>query len=225
MNGQLLIQINNISKIYKMTTQAVVALDNVSLSIKEGEYVAIKGPSGSGKSTLLHIIGCLDTPTTGTYKFYGQLVSNLSDDELSKIRNKEIGFVFQFFNLIPEETALHNVELPLIYSNVPRDERRKRAYEALSEVNMIHRILHRPNELSGGECQRVAIARALANNPKLILSDEPTGNLDSKTGEEIISLLGRLHEEGRTVLVVTHERSIAEKTDRIVRLKDGRIEE
>jgi putative ABC transport system ATP-binding protein len=222
--NDFLIEAESIKKIYKVGEQETSALRGISLEIKEGEYIAVTGPSGSGKSTLLHILGCLDLPTSGNYKFKGKEISNLKDIELSKIRNREIGFVFQFFNLLPREDSLHNVELPLIYRNIPDTKRKKMAISALEKINMLHRSNHLPNELSGGERQRVAIARAIVAEPELILADEPTGNLDSKTGEEIISLFENLHKEGKTVIIVTHESSIAEKAGRVIRLKDGMIE-
>jgi putative ABC transport system ATP-binding protein len=196
----------------------------VDLTIDRNEYVAIMGPSGSGKSTFMNILGCLDTPTEGTYILNEQEVSNLTDDELARIRNKEIGFVFQTFNLLPRATALQNVELPLIYGGVSSEERRKRAWDALDAVGLRDRAVHRPNELSGGQRQRVAIARALVNRPSIILADEPTGNLDSRTGEEIMTILNAIHGAGNTIVIVTHEEYIAEHAKRIVRLLDGKIE-
>lgn len=213
----------NISEIYTMGENKIYALRDVSFSVEKGEYVAVTGPSGSGKSTLLHILGCLDIPTDGTYKFQGRNISDINDEELSRIRLREIGFVFQFFNLLPRINVVHNVELPLIYAGISKKERRERALSAIERVGLISRSAHNPQELSGGERQRVAIARAIVAEPELILADEPTGNLDSKTGEEIIALFGDLHKEGKTVIVVTHESSIAEKAERVVRLFDGRI--
>jgi putative ABC transport system ATP-binding protein len=219
----MLIEATGIKKTYEVGVVQIEALVGVDLEVAENEYVAIMGPSGSGKSTFMNILGCLDTPTEGTYRLNGNLVSNLGDDELARIRNKEIGFVFQTFNLLPRATALQNVELPLVYGGVPASERRERAMEALRSVGLIDRAAHRPNELSGGQRQRVAIARALVNNPSLILADEPTGNLDSRTGEEIMQIFKKIHEAGNTIMIVTHEEYIAEHTQRIVRLLDGNI--
>ncbi len=218
------INIKNISKTYVMGTEAVHALHDVSLQIERGEYVAIMGPSGSGKSTLMNILGCLDTPSTGLYEFNGVNVSEMNDNQLAKIRNKEIGFVFQTFNLIPRSDALHNVELPLIYGGVNAHERKRLAAESLQHVNLGDRMHHRPNELSGGQRQRVAIARALVTKPSIILADEPTGNLDTKTGEEIMALLEELHHNGNTIILVTHEEYIAEHANRIIRIRDGMVE-
>jgi putative ABC transport system ATP-binding protein len=201
----------------------VHALSGVSLDINENEYIAIMGPSGSGKSTLMNVIGCLDTPTSGLYEFADQNVGDLDDNELAEIRNKRIGFVFQTFNLLPRSTALHNVELPLIYAGVPSHQRHERAEQALTSVGLADRMTHKPNELSGGQRQRVAVARALVNNPSIILADEPTGNLDSKTGIEIMQLLVELHKKGHTIILVTHEEDIAAHAHRIVRLFDGKI--
>jgi len=211
-------------KIYRLEKQQVVALQGVSFSVALNEFVAIMGPSGSGKSTLMNLLGCLDTPTRGEYYLKGRLVSTLSEDELAHIRNREIGFVFQVFNLLSRATALHNVELPLIYAGVSRRVRQEKARRALEMVEMGARIHHRPAELSGGERQRVAIARALVNEPSLILADEPTGNLDSRTGQEIMSLFRKLHQRGHTIIVVTHDREIAAHAERIIYLRDGKIE-
>jgi putative ABC transport system ATP-binding protein len=212
-------------KTYDMgSEQQVHALRGVNLRIQRNEYVAIMGPSGSGKSTLMNLIGCLDTPSKGQYWLNNQQVSELDDDELARIRNKEIGFVFQTFNLLARATALHNVELPLIYAGVPSDERTERAKEALSSVGMEQRMMHKPNELSGGQRQRVAIARALVNRPSIILADEPTGNLDSQTGNEIMAVLDRLQAQGNTIVLVTHEHDIAEYAHRVVYIKDGVVE-
>jgi putative ABC transport system ATP-binding protein len=214
---------DNLWKTYEMGDQEVHALRGVNLRIRHNEYVAIMGPSGSGKSTLMNLIGCLDSPSQGKYWLNGHDVSELNDDELARIRNKEIGFVFQTFNLLARATALHNVELPLIYNGTPAGEREQRAKAALESVNLSSRMLHKPNELSGGQRQRVAIARALINNPSIILADEPTGNLDSKTGDEIMALFDVLHARGNTIIVVTHEPDIAEFAHRIVTIRDGVI--
>jgi putative ABC transport system ATP-binding protein len=211
-------------KTYAMEAIQVNALCGVSFSIVRGEYVAIMGPSGSGKSTLMNLIGCLDTPTNGQYWLNGRLVSELTDDELAYIRNKEIGFVFQTFNLLARATALHNVELPLIYNGTPPEERLQRAEEVLRMVELGDRMDHRPNELSGGQRQRVAVARALINNPSIILADEPTGNLDSATGDEIMNLFERLHQTGNTIVLVTHEHDIAARAHRIIHIRDGKID-
>ena len=219
-----IINIEHIAKIYQVGLEEVRALRDVSLRINKNEYVAIMGPSGSGKSTLMNMLGCLDTPTSGIYEFNGINVSDMNDNELARIRNKEIGFVFQTFNLLPRSDALHNVELPLIYSGVSYAERRERARKALIDVGLGDRIHHKPNELSGGQRQRVAVARALVTNPSIILADEPTGNLDSKTGEEIMLLFNEIHQNGNTIILVTHEEYIAEHAARIIRLKDGLVE-
>ncbi|KUO62343.1 MAG: ABC transporter ATP-binding protein [Ignavibacteriaceae bacterium] len=219
-----IITIEHIAKIYQVGSEEVHALADVSLTIGKNEYVAIMGPSGSGKSTLMNILGCLDTPTKGIYDFNGVNVSEMNDNELAAIRNKEIGFVFQTFNLLPRSNALHNVELPLIYSGMPSSERKERAMEALINVGLENRVYHRPNELSGGQRQRVAIARALVTRPSIILADEPTGNLDTKTGEEIMVLFNEIYEAGNTIILVTHEEYIAEHAERIIRLRDGLVE-
>jgi putative ABC transport system ATP-binding protein len=220
----VVIEIDNITKDYVMGDEIVRALRGVSLQIHRNEYVAIMGPSGSGKSTLMNMFGCLDTPTSGLYEFNGKNVAAMDDDELAAIRNREIGFVFQTFNLLPRSTSLRNVELPLIYAGMDPEAREERATQALVDVGLGDRIHHKPNELSGGQRQRVAIARALVNNPSIILADEPTGNLDSKTGEEIMALLEDLHSRGNTIILVTHERDIAAHARRTVHLRDGIIE-
>ncbi len=207
-----------------MGTEHLHALRGVSITIHKGEYVAIMGPSGSGKSTLMNLIGCLDTPTRGNYWLAGRLVSQLDDDELASIRNQEIGFVFQTFNLLARATALHNVELPMIYNGTPAQERLDRAKNALQQVDLAERMMHKPNELSGGQRQRVAVARALVNNPSILLADEPTGNLDSATGTEIMALFARLHEGGNTIILVTHEADIAAHAHRVIRVRDGQVE-
>ena len=222
--GSLVIDIENVSKLYTMGSEIIHALRGVSLKIHRNEYLAIMGPSGSGKSTLMNMLGCLDTPTAGRYEFNGKNVAHMVDDELAEIRNREIGFVFQTFNLLPRSNALHNVELPLIYAGLGKTQRLEQARHALTNVGLGDRMFHRPNELSGGQRQRVAVARALVNNPSIILADEPTGNLDSKTGEEIMELFEHLYEQGNTIIVVTHEEDIARHARRIVRLRDGLIE-
>ncbi len=219
----MLIKLFNISKIYKMGLTEIRAIDGVSMEVEAGEYIAIMGPSGSGKSTLMNLMGCLDTPTSGSYILNDTEVAHLDDDRLAEIRNKEIGFVFQTFNLLSRANALQNVELPLIYSNISAKERRRRTLQALEVVGLEDRVRHRPSELSGGEGQRVAIARALVNNPSLLLADEPTGNLDSKMGEEIMQVFDRLYEQKNTIIVVTHEEHIARHTKRVIRLLDGKI--
>jgi putative ABC transport system ATP-binding protein len=211
-------------KTYIMGDQEIHAVSGVDIEIKRGEYVAIMGPSGSGKSTLMNLIGCLDTPTKGEYFINGNLVSSMTDDELARIRNKEIGFVFQTFNLLPRATALHNVELPLIYSGVPSDQRLERARQALRHVDLEQRMMHKPNECSGGQRQRIAVARALVNNPSILLADEPTGNLDTATGNEIMGLFERLHQQGNTIVLVTHEHDIALHAHRIIFVRDGKVE-
>lgn len=211
-------------KTYIMGDQEINAVSGVDIQIKRGEYVAIMGPSGSGKSTLMNLIGCLDTPSRGQYYINGRLVSDMNDDELARIRNKEIGFVFQTFNLLPRATSLHNVELPLIYSGASSDVRIERAKQALRHVDLEQRMMHKPNELSGGQRQRVAIARALVNNPSILLADEPTGNLDSATGNEIMGLFERLHQQGNTIILVTHEHDIALHAHRIIHVRDGKVE-
>src|ERR1700731_3712103 len=208
-------------KTYEMGGEKLHALRGVDLTIRRGEYVAVMGPSGSGKSTLMNLIGCLDTPTSGKYWLAGRLVSELDDDELAAIRNKEIGFVFQTFNLLPRATALHNVELPMIYNGTPSEERIERAKKALERVDLVPRMHHKPNELSGGQRQRVAIARALVNTPSIVLADEPTGNLDSKTGEEIMNLFENLHGQGNTIILVTHEMDTAQHAHRVIFIRDG----
>jgi putative ABC transport system ATP-binding protein len=219
-----LIQTNDLWKTYVMGTEEVHALRGVSISIERGEYVAIMGPSGSGKSTLMNLIGCLDTPTKGTYLLNGKQAGQMNDDELARIRNEEIGFVFQTFNLLPRATALHNVELPLIYAGITAKARRERATTALEKVELGNRMHHKPNELSGGQRQRVAIARALVNNPSILLADEPTGNLDSKTGVEIMGVFQRLHDAGNTIILVTHEPDVAAYAQRAIHIRDGQVE-
>lgn len=219
-----LIEVADLTKQYMMGSQEVWALDGVSLSIEEGEYVAVMGPSGSGKSTFMNMLGCLDTPTGGTYHLRGEDVSTFSDNELAEIRNREIGFVFQTFNLLPRVNCLRNAELPLIYAGMSKADRRERAAEALGNVGLGDRLDHRPNELSGGQRQRVATARALVNDPSLLLADEPTGNLDTETGDEIMQLFEALHRQGNTILLVTHEEEIARHARRIIHLRDGKLE-
>jgi putative ABC transport system ATP-binding protein len=219
----VVIKTEELAKVYEMGSEQVHALCGVNVEIRKGEYVAIMGPSGSGKSTLMNLIGCLDSPTSGRYWLAGRLVSDLDDDELAYIRNKEIGFVFQTFNLLPRATALHNVELPLIYNGTPAVERLERAKQALEKVDLTERMNHKPNELSGGQRQRVAIARALVNSPSIVLADEPTGNLDSKTGDEIMALFETLHAQGNTIIVVTHENDIAQHARRIIHIRDGKV--
>lgn len=222
--NNVIIDIQNIAKIYEMGVERVFALRDVTVAIRKNEYVAIMGPSGSGKSTLMNILGCLDTPTSGHYHFTGEDVSSMDDNDLAEIRNKEIGFVFQTFNLLPRATAVKNVELPLVYAGVPSSKRYEIAKHTLEDVGLGDRITHKPNELSGGQRQRVAVARALVTNPSIILADEPTGNLDSKTGEEIMKLFHDLWEKGNTIILVTHEEEIALHANRIIRLRDGLIE-
>ncbi len=219
-----LIETRDLWKTYQMGSEEIHALQGVSIEIEKGEYVAIMGPSGSGKSTLMNLIGCLDTPSKGSYLLNGNQVSQMNDDELARIRNEEIGFVFQTFNLLPRATALHNVELPLIYGGVSGKDRADRARQALEKVELADRQTHRPNQLSGGQRQRVAIARALVNNPSILLADEPTGNLDSKTGVEIMGVFARLHAAGNTVIVVTHEPDIAAYAHRAISIRDGQVE-
>src|SRR5438876_5426624 len=219
-----LIETVDLWKTYVMGSEEIHALRGLSINIDRAEYVAIMGPSGSGKSTLMNLIGCLDTPSKGSYLLNGKEVGAMNDDELARIRNEEIGFVFQTFNLLPRATALHNVELPLVYAGVPSKDRQERARGALAKVELTSRMTHRPNELSGGQRQRVAIARALVNNPSIVLADEPTGNLDSKTGTEIMALFARLHQAGNTIIVVTHEADIAAYAHRVIHIRDGQIE-
>jgi putative ABC transport system ATP-binding protein len=219
----IVIKTEGLAKVYAMGAEEVHALRGIDVEIRKGEYVAIMGPSGSGKSTLMNLIGCLDSPSSGKYWLAGRLVSDLDDDDLAHIRNKEIGFVFQTFNLLPRATALHNVELPLIYNGTPAEERIEKSKKALERVDLVDRMSHKPNELSGGQRQRVAIARALVNNPSIVLADEPTGNLDSKTGEEIMSLFENLYRQGNTIILVTHEHDIAQHAHRIIHIRDGKI--
>src|SRR5215467_4423991 len=220
----IVIRTYDLWKTYVMGDQEIHAVSGVDIEIKRGEYVAIMGPSGSGKSTLMNLIGCLDTPTKGQYYINGHLVSEMSDDELARIRNREIGFVFQTFNLLPRATSLHNVELPLIYSGLPSDKRLEMAKHAMQQVDLEKRMHHKPNELSGGQRQRVAIARALVNNPSILLADEPTGNLDTATGNEIMALFERLYQQGNTIVLVTHEPDIALHAHRIISIRDGKVE-
>jgi putative ABC transport system ATP-binding protein len=220
----IVIRSYNLWKTYVMGDQEINAVSGVDVEIKRGEYVAIMGPSGSGKSTLMNLIGCLDTPSSGQYYINGNLVSEMSDDELARIRNKEIGFVFQTFNLLPRATSLHNVELPLIYAGIPSDKRMEMARNAMKQVDLEARMYHKPNELSGGQRQRVAVARALVNNPSILLADEPTGNLDTATGNEIMALFERLYQQGNTIILVTHEHDIALHAHRIIHIRDGKIE-
>jgi len=220
-----LISLTNIKRHYDVGGEIVRALDGVDLKIQQNEYISIMGPSGSGKSTLMNMIGCLDTPTEGTYEFGGELVHQMDDDQLASIRNRKIGFVFQTFNLLPKATALRNVEVPLIYSNIPKEDRLEMANSALVSVGLGDRVDHKPNELSGGQRQRVAIARALVNDPSIILADEPTGNLDSKSGIEIMKILDQLHSKGNTIILVTHEQEIADHANRIITIFDGRVKQ
>ena len=220
----IVIRTYDLWKTYIMGDQEIHAVSGVDITIMRGEYVAIMGPSGSGKSTLMNLIGCLDTPSKGQYYINGRLVSEMTDDELARIRNKEIGFVFQTFNLLPRATSLHNVELPLIYSGTPSDQRTERAKAALRQVDLEARMMHKPNELSGGQRQCVAVARALVNNPSILLADEPTGNLDSVTGNEIMALFERLHQQGNTIVLVTHEHDIALHAHRVIHIRDGKVE-
>jgi putative ABC transport system ATP-binding protein len=219
-----LIETRDLWKTYVMGDEEIHALKGVSIAIERGEYVAIMGPSGSGKSTLMNLIGCLDTPSKGTYLLNNKEVSQMNDNELARIRNEEIGFVFQTFNLLPRATALHNVELPLVYAGMSKKERLEQAKQAIEKVELTHRMTHKPNELSGGQRQRVAIARALVNNPSILLADEPTGNLDSKTGVEIMALFARLHQGGNTIILVTHEPDIAAYAHRVIAIRDGQVE-
>lgn len=219
-----LIELKGISRIYQMGSETIHALRTITLAIEKNEYVALMGPSGSGKSTLMNVLGCLDTPSGGEYWLNGTSVGQMTDDELAVIRNKEIGFVFQTFNLIPRSSALENVALPLVYAGVGKNDRKERAQKALEDVGLGARMMHKPNELSGGQKQRVAVARALVNNPSIILADEPTGNLDSKTSDEIMALFEDIHSKGNTIIVVTHEEDIARHAHRIIRMKDGLVE-
>jgi putative ABC transport system ATP-binding protein len=219
-----IIHTEDLWRTYQMGAEEIQALRGVTFEIHKGEYVAVMGPSGSGKSTLMNLIGCLDTPTRGRYVLRGKVVSEMNDDELAAVRNREIGFVFQTFNLLPRATALHNVELPLVYAGIPKEKRIEQARRALEMVDLGDRMTHKPNELSGGQRQRVAVARALVMNPSILLADEPTGNLDSATGEEIMRLFERLHEQGNTIILVTHEKDIADHAHRTIHIRDGRIE-
>jgi putative ABC transport system ATP-binding protein len=221
---EIVIRTHDLWKTYVMGDQEIHAVAGIDVEIRRGEYVAIMGPSGSGKSTLMNLIGCLDSPTNGEYYINGDLVSGMDDDDLARIRNREIGFVFQTFNLLPRATALHNVELPLVYSGVPAAERQERARAALRNVDLGDRMHHKPNEMSGGQRQRVAVARALVNHPSIVLADEPTGNLDTVTGKEIMALFERLHEQGNTIVLVTHEHDIAEHARRVIHMRDGKVE-
>ncbi len=220
----MLIKTEDLWKVYELGAEKIPAVQSVNLSVQKGEYIAIMGPSGSGKSTLMNLIGCLDTPTKGKYFLNGNLVSEMNDDQLAYIRNKEIGFVFQTFNLLPRATALHNVELPLIYNGTDAAARIQKAKDALKLVDLADRMYHKPNELSGGQRQRVAVARALVNSPSIILADEPTGNLDTATGIDIMKLFDRLHKQGNTVILITHEHDVASYADRIIHIRDGKIE-
>jgi putative ABC transport system ATP-binding protein len=220
----MIIRTKNLTKTYQMGEETVHALNGIDLEIEKGDYVAIMGPSGSGKSTLMYLIGCLDTPTDGEYWLNDRAVRDLSDDELAQVRNEEVGFVFQSFHLLPRYNALENVQLPLVYSNVPREQRVARAREALAQVDLTDRATHRPNELSGGQRQRVAVARALIGKPSILLADEPTGNLDSATGKDIMTLFGKLHQAGNTIILVTHDPEVASNAKRVIKLRDGKVE-
>jgi putative ABC transport system ATP-binding protein len=220
----MIIRTKNLTKTYQMGEETVHALNGIDLEIEKGDYVAIMGPSGSGKSTLMYLMGCLDTPTDGDYWLNDRAVRDLSDDELARVRNEEVGFVFQSFHLLPRYNALENVQLPLVYSNVPREQRIARAREALAQVDLTDRATHRPNELSGGQRQRVAVARALIGKPSILLADEPTGNLDSATGKDIMALFGKLHQSGNTIILVTHDPEVASNAKRVIKLRDGKVE-